>query len=153
MVLSRSPTVIFCLAIYVRVSGPLSTQMLVATSSALLMGLGTWIKRIYYGGPNPQHWEYDLKRRALRKIIHPRTSSKKRLQKSQNLLDSGDSLVVTIWYRPLEDAVMRSVSWKTTGHWCIQVKWPNFSNPFDQFGLKGDCTTAFTRSVPNTTNF
>ncbi|CAF9927234.1 MAG: hypothetical protein HETSPECPRED_006517, partial [Heterodermia speciosa] len=95
--------------------------MLVATSSALLMGLGTWIKRIYYGGPNPQHWEYDLKRRALRKIIHPRTSSKKRLQKSQNLLDSGDSLVVTIWYRPLEDAVMRSVSWKTTGHWCIQV--------------------------------
>ena len=86
------------------------------------MDLGTWIKRIYYGGLNLQHWEYDLKRRALRKIIHPRTSSKKRLQKSQNLLDSGDSLVVTIWYRPLEDAVMRSVSWKTTGHWCIQVK-------------------------------
>ena len=85
------------------------------------MGLGRLIKRLYYRGLELEHWKYDLERRALPRIIHPLTSSKKRLQKSESLVDSGDDLVVTIWYRPLESFFMRLIRWKRTGHWCIQV--------------------------------
>ena len=80
------------------------------------------LKRLYYAGVRAQHWRYRLERRCIHKLLHPLKKTVKQLAGHRQPKDIGHRLEISIWYRPLDQSLLRRMFTRSVSHWCIQVR-------------------------------